>query len=204
MSDKKQAQRRRQIESAALELLAVKGYRKTSMLQIAKRASASNQTLYAWYGNKQALFKDIIDLNGRAVRGFLKHALNEHEDPLQVLKSLGIHLLRFTTDSKAITMNRAAITDATETSVLAEAIDSVGRNEVFALICSLMDDLAKRGTFGLDLDAEDAANSYISLLFGEVQMRQALGVMLPLTEEEIHERAVRAFELTCRLYKNPN
>ena len=144
---KKQAQRRRQIESAALELLAVKGYRKTSMLQIAKRASASNQTLYAWYGNKQALFKDIIDLNGRAVRGFLKHALKEHEDPLQVLKSLGIHLLRFTTDSKAITMNRAAIIDATETSVLAEAIDSVGRNEVFALICSLMDDLAKRGHF---------------------------------------------------------
>ena len=203
MSNEKQDQRRREIEAAALELLDEKGYRSTSMLQIAKRASASNQTLYAWYGNKQALFKDIIDLNGQAVRQFLERALNDHEDPLLALKSLGVHLLRFTTDGKAITMNRAAIIDATETGLLADAVDNIGRKEVFALICTLMEDLAERGYLALDVDAEDAANSYVSLLFGEVQMRQALGVMLPLTEEEIRKRALRAFELTCRLYKKP-
>lgn len=201
MSGTKQDKRRRQIEDAALELLSEKGYRSTSMLQIAKKASASNQTLYAWYGNKQALFKGIIDENGKAVRSFLHDTLNEQKDPLQALKSLGVYLLGFTTDSKAIIMNRAAIIDATETGLLAEAIDNIGRHHIYGLICDLMDNLSKTGHFELDIGAEDAANSYIGLLFGEVQMRQALGAIEPLTEDEIHQRSLRAFNLTCRLYQ---
>ncbi|MEP3278008.1 MAG: TetR/AcrR family transcriptional regulator [Stappiaceae bacterium] len=201
MSGEKQEQRRRQIEEAALELLAQKGYRSTSMLQIAKKASASNQTLYAWYGSKQALFKGIIDVNGKGVRQFLETSLRDHEDPLQALKSLGIHLLRFTTDSKAIIMNRAAIMDVSDTGLLSSAIDDIGRSHIFELICDLMDDLARAELFELDMGAEDAANSYIGLLFGEVQMRQALGAVGPLTEDDIRKKAERAFELTCRLYK---
>ncbi|WP_127115019.1 TetR/AcrR family transcriptional regulator [Shimia sediminis] len=200
MSDEKQLQRRRQIEAAALDLLAEKGYRSTSMLQIAKRASASNQTLYAWYGNKQALFKEIIEVNGRAVRQFLESALQEQSDPISALQSLGIHLLRFTSDDKAIIMNRAAIIDATETCILSEAIDKIGREEVFSMICALMRDLEDRGHFELDQGPEDAAGTYISLLFGEMQMRQALGAMPALSEEDIKARSTRAFELTCRLY----
>ncbi len=200
MNDQKQNQRRREIETAALEILDEKGYRSTSMLQIAKRASASNQTLYAWYGNKQALFKNVIDQNGRRVRDFLHQALDSRQDPLLALEALGIHLLRFTTDSKAIVMNRAAIIDATETGILAEAIEMIGRKEVYALICALMNELIEKGQFKQDLDAEDAANSYISLLLGEIQIRQALGVIPPSTEEEIQSRAARAFDLTCYLY----
>lgn len=203
MRGDRQNQRRRQIENAALELLAEKGYRSTSMLQIAKRASASNQTLYAWYGSKQALFKGIIEDNGKAVRMFLEDAQRDHENPLQALKALGVHLLRFTADSKAITMNRAAIIDVTETGLLSSAIDHVGRRHIFELICNLMDDLSKIGEFELDIDAEDAANSYIGLLFGEIQMRQVLGAIKPLTEKDIQKRAIRAFELTCRLYAKP-
>jgi AcrR family transcriptional regulator len=200
MSSTNQDKRRRQIETAALELLAEKGYSSTSMLQIAKRASASNQTLYAWYGSKQALFKGIIDENGKAVRAFLNDSLREHKDPVLALKSLGIYLLQFTTDSKAIIMNRAAITDATETGLLALAIDNIGRHHIFGLICELMETLSGTGHFEFDIDAEDAANTYIGLLFGEVQMRQALGAIAPLTEEEIHQRSARAFDLTSRLY----
>lgn len=123
MKDHERSRRRGQVESAAFELLREHGYRKTSMLLIAKRAQASNQTLYAWYGNKQQLFRSIIEDNGRAVREHLEHALREGDDPLQALAELGPTLLRFTTDAKAITMNRAAVIDAAETGVLAKAID---------------------------------------------------------------------------------
>lgn len=201
MNGDKQEQRRQQIEHAALELLAEKGYRSTSMLQIAKRSSASNQTLYAWYGSKQALFKGIIEANGKAVRLFLEGSLSDQKEPLLALKSLGVHLLRFTTGNKAIIMNRAAIMDVLETGLLASAINQIGRDHIFGLICELMDELSKAGYFEFDIDAEDAANSYIGLLFGEVQMRQALGAIKPLTQEEIEKRAARAFDLTCRLYK---
>ena len=123
MNETERNERRGQIQAAAFELLKELGYRKSSMLLIAKRAQASNQTLYAWYSNKQALFRSIIEDGGRAVREQLEAALREGDDPLQSLADLGPALLRFTTSEDAITMNRAAVTDATETGVLASAID---------------------------------------------------------------------------------
>lgn len=200
----KRQERRAQIEAAAFEVLAEKGYRSTSMLQIAKRAQASNQTLYAWYGNKQELFRSIIEENGRAVRMLLENALEHHDDPLATLEALGPLLLRFTTDEKAIIINRAAIADANETGLLAEAIDNVARGVIFSLICSLMERLAETSRFRQDTSAPEAAETFVSLLFGEVQFRQALGTIDPLTEAEIERRAARTFALICRLYGTEN
>lgn len=193
--------RRGEIRAAALEVLAEMGYRKTSMLQIAKRANASNQTLYAWYENKQDLFRGIIEESGSTVRSLLEEALGKDEDPLQALRNLGPVLLRFTTDGNAITMNRAAVIDATETGVLAKAIDEVGRGNIYPLILSLMERLRRARVFGKDTVPEDAAQTFVALLFGEAQLRQALGTMPPCDEAEIERRAARAFELTCRLYR---
>ncbi|TDM08123.1 MAG: hypothetical protein C4K60_01045 [Ideonella sp. MAG2] len=61
-------ERHAEIQAAAFALLKEVGYKKTSMLLIAKRAQASNQTLYAWYSNKQELFRSIIERFGAAVR----------------------------------------------------------------------------------------------------------------------------------------
>lgn len=200
MTTPSQRERRSEIEAAAFEVLAEKGYRSTSMLQIAKRAQASNETLYAWYGNKQGLFRRIIEENGRAVRVLLEDALNAHENPLRTLETLGPALLRFTADRKAIIMNRAAVCDATETGVLAKAIDEVARGVVYPLIVSLMERLGDAGMFELDVEASDAADSYVALLFGETQLRQALGTIDPLDDQQIDRRATRAFTLVCRLY----
>lgn len=200
MTPDKQDERRRQIEAAAFDVLAEKGYRSTSMLQIAKRAAASNQTLYAWYGNKQTLFQSLIEENARNVKDLLRDALDNHSDPQDTLRALGPLLLAFTTGEKAIIMNRAAIADADETGLLGEAIDSAARHEMVALITAIMMQLVAAGRFRDDTDPADAAESYISLLFGEVQLRQALGRMDVLDRTAIAQRAERAFDLTSRLY----
>lgn len=49
-------------------------------------------------------------------------------------------------------------------------------------------------------DAQEAAEIYISLLFGELQIRQAMGSCDPLDEDGCHHLAERAFDLTIRLY----
>jgi len=203
MNEDERNERRAQIQSAAFELLREVGYRKTSMLMIAKRAQASNQTLYAWYSNKQQLFRSIIEDGGMAVREQLENSLRGGDDPLRTLADLGPTLLRFTTDANAITMNRAAVIDAAETGVLAEAIDEVGRGCIYPLICALMERLVNERVFAPQVDTEDAAQTYVALLFGEVQLRQALGTMPPCDEAEIRRRSARAFELTCSLYRAP-
>ena len=200
MESEKQDERRRQIEAAAFELLAEKGYRSTSMLQIARRASASNQTLYAWYGNKQNLFQSLIEENAKAVKELLRKALKTQSDPMETLRALGPLLLTFTTGEKAIVINRAAVADAGETGLLGEAIDSGARQEMVEMTQAVMGQLAVTGRFRPDTDPADAAESYISLLFGEVQMRQALGRIGPLDKADIEARARRALELTCRIY----
>lgn len=203
MDSDRQDARRRQIETAAFEVLAEKGYRSTSMLQIAKRAAASNQTLYAWYGSKQALFAALIADNGRAVSDHLRAARDGQTDPLAALEDLGPLLLAFTTGDKAILVNRAAIADADETGRLAEAIDTAARQEMVALITDLMAQIVSAGRFADGTDAAEAAEVYISLLFGEVQMRQALGRQGPLDPAQIAARAARAFALTLRLFGDP-
>lgn len=196
-----QDERRAEIEAAAFALLKEVGYRKTSMLLIAKRAQASNQTLYAWYRNKQELFRGIIENFGRAVREQLQTALSEHQDPLRTLKALGPTLLRFTTDEHAVTMNRAAVIDSSDTGVLAKAIDEVGRDGIYPLICALMQRLVLSGVFASDVQPEEAAQTYVALLFGESQLRQALGNLPPFGEQDMAERSERAFRLTCKLYR---
>ena len=81
MKQDERDERHAQIQAAAFALLKEQGYRKTSMLAIAKRAQASNQTLYAWYSNKQALFRGIIEDFGAAVREQLQAELRRHFRP---------------------------------------------------------------------------------------------------------------------------
>jgi len=200
MTGNSEDDRRQRIEAAAFEVLSERGYRSTSMLQIAKKASASNETLYRWYGSKQALFQSIIEANGEAARQFLLHRLEQHDDALETLQAVGPLLLQYIADKKAIIMMRAAVSDASETGVLGKAIDDCGRTAVFQLICSLMQRLADEGRFTLDDDAEGAADVYVSLLFGELQIRQALGNVGPLSKKQAKRRADKAFALVCRLY----
>ena len=200
MSTDRQDERRREIEIAAFELLAEKGYRSTSMLQIAKRASASNKTLYAWYGNKQSLFQSLIEENAREVKNLLSAALENSSDPLEALRRLGPLFLHFTTGEKAIIVNRAAITDAGATGLLGEAIDRGARQEMLALITAIMEQAVVAGLFRPETDPPDAAETYVSLLLGEIPMRQALGRHAALNESEALARANRAFSSTCRLY----
>ncbi|MBD3788499.1 MAG: TetR/AcrR family transcriptional regulator [Sphingomonadales bacterium] len=193
-------ERRREIEAAAFELLAEKGYRSTSMLQIAKRAAASNQTLYAWYGNKQTLFQSLIEDNARAVKAHLSEALIGQSDALAALRALGPLLLTYTTGAKAIIMNRAAIADATETGLLGAAIDTAARQEMIAMITGIMTQLVAAGRFGADTDPSVATETYVSLLFGEVPLQQAMGRLGPLDAATIAARSDRALNLTLRLF----
>ena len=63
MRDAARAERRAEIERAAYALLEENGYAGMSMLGVAKRARASNETLYRWYGNKQGLIKAMVARN---------------------------------------------------------------------------------------------------------------------------------------------
>ena len=134
MRPENQEKRRREIEEAAYAVLAEKGFKATSMLAIAKRASASNETLYRWYGSKSDLFSALVEKNAADVRRHLEAAMAEDGDAMEALRGLGPLLLQLVTGDRAIALNRAAAGDAAESGLLGKAIARSGKAQVMPLI----------------------------------------------------------------------
>ncbi len=189
--------RRRQIEEAAYELLAENGYKATSMLAIAKKAAASNETLYKWYGNKQSLFMSLVQENARAVRELLSDISDD--DPINTMKVLGPQLLRLVTSERAVALNRAAVGDVHDSAVLGKTIARGGRDSVAPLIAQMFERARELGLLSFD-DAEEVAGTYISLLIGDLQIQRAIGARGPLKPKEIKTRAERAGDLIMQIY----
>lgn len=197
-----QTDRREIIETAAYEVLEAVGYGPASMLAIAKAAKSSNETLYKWYGNKQGLFCALVEANARQSRQLLEDALQPGHDPLAALRDLGPILLTMVTGERAVALNRAAASDVKDTATLGPAIAKAGRNTIAPLLGALITSAIAAG----DLTAEDpaeAAEVYISLLIGDLQIRRVIGALPKLSSKAIAARAARAHAHFLRLYQPP-
>ncbi|MFN3170225.1 MAG: TetR/AcrR family transcriptional regulator [Hyphomicrobiales bacterium] len=191
--------RREMIEEAAYRVLMRDGYKAASILAIAKEAKASNETLYRWYGNKQGLFAALVERNAQAARELLGEALAGDQTPLTTLEALGPVLLRLVTSERAVALNRAAAGDVYDTGTLGAALAKGGREALLPLIAKLLAQADTEGALQID-DPNEAAEVYINLLIGDVQIRRAAGALEPLSEAAIVARSTRALTLLRRLY----
>ena len=199
MRQENQQKRRDQIETAAYELLAEKGYKSTSMLAIAQRAGASNETLYRWYGNKQALVSAMVDKNAHAAAQLVATFREKGLTPLQTIAELGPVLLRIVTGEKAISLNRAAAGDVHETGTLGSLIAAGGKATIMPLLAEVFEAAMADGTLAPGT-SEEAAEIYIALLIGDLQIERVIGVRAPLSDAAVEGRAERAYRLISRLY----
>lgn len=204
MRKEKQDARKRLIEEAAYEVLSERGYRSSSMLLIAKKAKASNETLYRWYGSKQGLFTALVEENSRQVKEDLEACLRDGDNPLDTLREFGPALLGLVTSPRAIALNRAAAAEAENNAPgekLGDAIAAAGRLTIMPLINQLFSAAAKLGHW-TEEETDSAVQTYVSLLIGDLQMRRAIGVQDALSSEQCDQRAQQALDLTLKLFKN--
>lgn len=199
MKEERRAERRRAIEAAAYEMLAEKGYKATSMLAIAKRAAASNETLYKWYGNKQALFLSMVEANAREASELLARCLDRNDDPLAAVRRLGPLLLRIVLGEKAVALNRAAAGDAHETGQLGRTIAAGGKQAVLPMLARVFGRARAQGRMRFD-DASEVAEIYSGLLIGDLQIERVIGVRDVPGEAEIEARSERACDLVLKLF----
>ncbi|MCB2019246.1 MAG: TetR/AcrR family transcriptional regulator [Rhizobacter sp.] len=198
-ADSGAAERKARIEAAAYEVLAASGYKAASMLAIAKRASASNETLYNLYDNKQALFGSLVQANAAEARELLQRALERGGDPMQTLERLGPVLLKVVTSDKAIVLNRAAAGDVHDTGTLGAAIAAFGRETIAPLVSNVIAQAQRKGLVA-SVDPKEAAAVYFNLLIGDLQVRRVIGVMPEPADSEVRRRAKRVMELFGKLF----
>lgn len=195
--------RREKIETAAYAVLEEVGYGPASMLVIAKAAKSSNETLYKWYGNKQGLFCALVEANAAQSRQLLEAALQSDSEPLAALARLGPILLRMVTGERAIALNRAAASDVKDTATLGPAIAKAGRDTIAPLLGAVIGAAIAAGDL-IAVEPAEAAEVYISLLIGDLQIRRVIGVLPVPSPQDIAARATRAQMQFLRLYQSPN
>lgn len=195
MKQDKKETRSLEIEAAAYDLLAEKGYRGMSMLGVARKAKASNETMYRWYSDKIGLLSAMITRNASEAKALLEEAIASNKAPLDTLEALGPVLLGLLNSERAIALNRAAAADPT--GELGEVLASMGRGVVGPLIFKcLVDAHAQKA---IDRPPDVALALYMSLLVGDSQIRRAIGALPEPAQGEIDKRAKSAFEDFCRL-----
>lgn len=169
MRDENRALRQDQIETVAYDLLERNGYEGCSMQMIARRARASNETLYNWYGDKQGLFRALVARNAAEVRDLLESQHQAEPDPMRLLTRIGPLLLEMLLGNRAVALNRAAAADAS--GELGAAIGQAGRDTVMPLLARTIAAAMERGQLPAG-DPGGAAEYYLDLLVGDLQLRR--------------------------------
>jgi len=189
MREEKRLLRQKQIEKAAYDLLEAKGYGGTSMLGIARKARASNETLYRWYGDKQGLFQALVTGNAEEVKSHLEAKLKADHHALSILRTLGPKLLALLTGDRAIALNRAAAADSS--GELGATLSKAGRESVFPLLQQVL--LRARSDGDLVFErSEEAVGLYLDLLVGDQQNRRVIGQLPTPSKAACEERSEKA------------
>lgn len=196
MREENRSRRQTEIEAAAYAVLEENGYAGTSMLAIAKRARASNETLYNWYGDKQGLFRALVERNAEEVKRHLEEELQTDHGALSILATLGPKLLVLLTGDRAVALYRAAAADSS--GELGETLSKAGREAVFPLLEAVFLRARSEGELAFEETGETVA-LFLDLLIGDQQIRRVIGRLPAPTMGACEARALRAVERLRRL-----
>lgn len=197
MTDDGWARREARIFEAAYGLIAERGYAATSMLAVARAAKVSNETLYRRYGDKRGLFARMVEANAAATKARLEEAIPPGGDALESLRFVSPLLLGMLAGERAISLNRAAAAD--HTGELGRALAAGGREAVMPLLGALMDGALRAGRIRAP-SASQAAEWFVALLVGDIQIRRVNRVLAEPSPAGIEARAqaaLEAFLLLC-------
>ena len=190
MQNENKLNRQAQIETAAYAVLREKGFAGTSMLSISKRAKASNETLYRWYGDKLGLFRSLIERNAENTKNMLEVQFAANANPIDILRDLGPVLLSLLVSDRAINLNQAAAAD--QTGELGAAISEIGRETIGPLITQILMEARDTGILNFE-NSNETTELYINLLIGDLQIRRAIGRMPEPDVNYVKKRAASAF-----------
>lgn len=137
----------------------------------------------------------MVEENARATRARLEAALAPGGDPLECLRRAAPILLAMLLGERAISLNRAAAAD--ETGELGRALAANGREAVVPLLGALLAGAMEAGVIRAP-SPQQAAEWYVALLVGDLQVRRVNRVLAEPSADEIAARTDAAFPAFLR------
>jgi AcrR family transcriptional regulator len=140
------AVRERQLVELAERLFAERGYARTSMEELARRAGVTKPVIYELFDSKDGLFRACVDRSIERMAASIVEAFRSETDPEARLRAGGLAFLRFARD------NRVAWDLMSMQGRFADQANAVRRDQA-QLIRALMAEIAPAGTDPRELEA---------------------------------------------------
>ncbi len=150
------------------------GYAAATMQEIADEAHASKETLYSWFGDREALVGRLIranaDASAEAVTAALGRPAADADDARHTLEGYASGLLTLLTGEVSVALNRAAMGSP----ALAAELLAGGRHRVGPVVAAYLSDLHAAG-LSPHPDGQRAFSLLYGLVVRDTQIRVLLG-----------------------------
>jgi AcrR family transcriptional regulator len=192
----------RRIVEAAFSAFVERGFAETSTLEIATRAKVSKRDLYAVFGSKQDILTACIRERAKRFQVPVEMpAPRDRASFARALNTFGSCLLREVSDPVVVAVFRLAVAEAFRSPEMAKTLNAAGIEASRAVLREIM---ARACVAGLaEGDANEMAERFTALLWGNQMMGLLLGVAERPTEREAHRRAEAASAALLCLYPMP-
>jgi TetR/AcrR family transcriptional regulator, mexJK operon transcriptional repressor len=185
------AARTRKLIEAAEKLFLKKGYRATTMDEVAAFAGVSKKTIYQAFPSKDALFAALV----HARRSPFFAPVDTSAPAEQLLTETLRSTVQFMLSPREIAMCRLIATEGAASPGLAKLFEDEGSKRGGFALERCLADLAARGEIVIE-DAHEAALMLVGMALGVMHIKLMLGLRRSPTRREIDRQvreAVRVF-----------
>ncbi|SOD92163.1 transcriptional regulator, TetR family [Caenispirillum bisanense] len=188
--------KREAIIEAAAALFVSHGYHIT-MDAIAAEAGVSKQTIYNLFSTKEDLFGAVIADRGERVFGVLSRPPAD-AGPEEVLRQVGRQFLALVAGGPAICVQRMMVMAGSDPAVTRRYYEN-GPRRALTLLATYLRQETEKGRLAVP-DPDMAAEAFLGMLNGHMQMRTLMGLQSEWPEEYLRRKAEFAVETFLRAY----
>lgn len=191
--------KRQAIQEAGTAVFLRLGYGSASMDLIAAEARVSKQTIYNHFHSKDELFRAIITDLTTSLMAPLSLSEAANSTPERLLQSLGRDFLTLMLQPSSLALHRLIVAESPRFPEIGSALYAVGSGRLIGVLADYLAWETRRGRLTV-ADPERAAELFIGMLSGRVQLRALLGVCEPPSEVELDNRVKHAVSSFLTLY----
>lgn len=192
--------RRRAMLDAANTLFLEKGYGATSLTDIVKHSGGSLATLYELFGGKEGLFRSMVEEGCIEFFSFLND-VNTAQAPHDILRVVAERFVEGVLADDGAFL-RLVVSEAGQLPEIGVAFYSAGPANAARIIGDYLANQAGRGILEID-DIEAAADTFVSMLLYDLQMRLLCRVLGKPTRRQIRKHVDHVVNTFFKLYGPP-
>jgi TetR/AcrR family transcriptional repressor of mexJK operon len=179
--------REQRLLDVATELFLERGFKRASMDEIARRAGASKQTLYARYPSKSALFEAIVERKSTQIFEAIG-PLSDEAPIRETLIRFGVTFLDRILTPEARGLHRVVTAECVEFPELGELFWKLGPGRMHARLAEYLETQRVSGLIQCE-SCTRAVESLMGLLVSPILLRTNLGLPTPHTRSQAQRAA---------------